>query len=108
MDTTLLDNQKVTGTVSYLDSAGNPATLPAGVVPVWASDNTSFVTVDASGDPSGLTAVVTAVGPLGSANVTATATMPDNSTIVATSLVTVSGGGTAATAVITFGTPSNK
>ncbi|HLX55198.1 MAG TPA: hypothetical protein VKR58_14740 [Aquella sp.] len=104
---TLLDNQKVPVSVSFADAAGNPATLPAGVIPVWTSDTPATCTVDASADPTGLTAVVTAVGPLGNANIIATTTIGTNAPIVATAAVTVAASGPAS-ASITFGTPVGK
>ena len=59
-----------TATANVTDERGNP-TVPEGVVE-WVSDNEAVATVDASADPSGLTAQVTPTGTIGTANITAT------------------------------------
>lgn len=60
----LSDIQKVALSITPVDGAGNPAPVE-GVV--WASSNEAVLTVVAAED--GLSAVVTAVGPLGQAQV---------------------------------------
>lgn len=72
-------------TASYVDAEGNGPATPQSP-PVWASDNEAVATVDASQDPSGLTAVVTPVG-IGTANITATTENNDGSSAVATGSV---------------------
>ncbi len=73
----LLDNENDTCTVTAVDAAGNPVALDPAVVTITAvSDNTAILTVD---PPTGLTFKMTAVGPLGTANVTATAMWSDGS-----------------------------
>lgn len=65
----LTDVQKVSLAVAApLDGAGNPASLES---VTWASSNEAVLTVVASAD--GFSAVATAVGPLGTAQITATA-----------------------------------
>lgn len=59
-----------TATVTFTDESGH-ATAPEGI-PEWASDNDLIATVDASADPSGLTAEVSPTGQIGTANITAT------------------------------------
>lgn len=61
---TLGDSQMATATAAFTDKAGNPVS-PVTPPPVWASADTTLLTVDGSGDPTGMTAVVKAVGPLG-------------------------------------------
>ena len=65
----LTDMQKVALSVTFTDAAGNPAVVDG--APVWASSDSSVLTVDSSVD--GLSAVATAVGPLGQAQVSVTA-----------------------------------
>lgn len=65
----LTDMQKVALAVSFVDGAGNPA--PVDGAPVWATSDTALLDVVAAAD--GLSAVATAVGPLGTAQVSVTA-----------------------------------
>jgi hypothetical protein len=102
---TLLDDQKVSAVIAVIDDKGNPATLPTGIVPVWASSDATVLTVDASGDPTGMSAVVTAVGKLGSAQVQVTIALDASTTITGLGDVTVAASGPASVA-ISFGTPS--
>lgn len=98
MDISVPDTQgTVNAAVAFKDADGNPDG-PTGAVS-WSSDNEGVATVDSSGDSSGLTAVVTILGPLGSAGITATdegsgvASPPSNITVEA---------GPPATAEVTF------
>lgn len=65
----LTDVQKVTLSVQPLDGAGNPA--PVDGAPVWASSDETLVTLAVAAD--GLSAVATAVGPLGHVQVSCSA-----------------------------------
>lgn len=65
----LQDIEKVALTIAPVDAAGNPAKVDG--APVWVSSDSAVVEVVAATD--GLSAVATAVGPLGSARVTVTA-----------------------------------
>lgn len=66
----LLSNaQKVTATVEPLDQYGNPARVDG--IPVWNNSDPTVVQLDVAAD--GITAVVTALGPLGTAQLSATA-----------------------------------
>lgn len=65
----LPDDKTVSATVAYVDAKGNAAQVQG--APVWASDNEAVATVAASDD--GMSAVVTPVGPLGSAQISVTA-----------------------------------
>lgn len=69
MSLLLTDVQKVTLTVAPLDAAGNPGKIDG--KPTWTSSDESIATVAASDD--GLSAVVTAVGPLGTVQIVAKA-----------------------------------
>ena len=66
---TLTDIQQVTLGITAVDARGNPAKLDG--APVWASSDTALLTVVPSED--GLSCVCTAVGPLGTAQVTVNA-----------------------------------
>lgn len=61
---------EVGATIAYTDAAGNPATVD-GVV-AWSSSNASVVSVVAAG-ADGMTATISAPGPIGQAQITATA-----------------------------------
>jgi hypothetical protein len=77
----MLDNEDDTYTVSGIDAAGNPVDISAvaTLTPAPTSDNTSVLTVDAPDPANPMTFAVHAVGPLGVANVLATATWNDGS-----------------------------
>jgi hypothetical protein len=107
MPFTLLDTQEVPATLSFTDVDGNAATLPTGVVPVWSSSDITIATVDASADPTGLTAVISAVNPVGVATITATTAVDPANPIVTSDTVTISA--SAATAgALGYGTPVNR
>lgn len=65
----LTDLEKVSLSVAFTTAAGNPAVVDG--IPVWGTSDETILSVVASED--GLTAVVTTVGPLGSAQVSVTA-----------------------------------
>jgi hypothetical protein len=58
-------SKKVPVSVSFVDSAGNPALIDG--VPVWESSDASKVTLDVAAD--GLSAFVLSAGPIGTAQV---------------------------------------
>jgi len=59
----LLDDQVVTALVSYIDDEGNPAAVPAGVVPAWtAADPDGTLALAPSAD--GSSCVIKATGKL--------------------------------------------
>lgn len=64
----MTNSQKATATITPVDKPGNPA--PIDGVPIWASSDETIVTVEPAAD--GLSAVVKAVGPLGTAKVSVT------------------------------------
>lgn len=66
---TLTDIQQVSLAITAVDARGNPAALDG--APVWATSDAALLTVTASED--GMSAIATAVGPLGTAQVTVTA-----------------------------------
>jgi hypothetical protein len=61
----MTNSQKATATITPVDAKGNPAAVDG--VPEWASSDETILTVTPAAD--GLSAVVAAVGPLGSAKV---------------------------------------
>ena len=65
----LTDLEKVSLSVAFTTAAGNPAVVDG--IPVWGTSDETILSVVAAED--GLTAVVTTVGPLGSAQVSVTA-----------------------------------
>jgi hypothetical protein len=92
--------------VRFLDRRRNPAKVDG--VPEWLTDNSEVLSLEPSGD--GLSCVVRAMGPLGTANVTlsADADLGDGSTpVIGTIEVEVTAG--AATVVeLTPGTPEEQ
>lgn len=64
----MTNSQKATASIQPVDKKGQPA--PIDGVPTWASSDETIVTVTPAAD--GLSAEVRAVGPLGTAKVTAT------------------------------------
>src|ERR1035438_713777 len=101
----LTDEQKVIGTASFVDAAGNSTTDDG--TPVWAASDTTILGVVAAAD--GQSAGVTSVGPLGTATVTCTANPADGSgtPIVLSQDVQVVASA-ATTGGFAFGTPTQK
>jgi hypothetical protein len=62
---TLPDDKTAAASVAYVDAKGNPAKVEG--APVWSSSDDTILSVLAAAD--GMSAVVTPVGPLGSAQV---------------------------------------
>lgn len=91
-------------TVGFVDSAGNPVTPASLPTLTDSSDTPTVITV---AEPNGLTFHETAVGPVGSANITVVATWADGSvgpfTITYPDTVTA---GPAGGLVINHGTPT--
>jgi hypothetical protein len=77
----MTDSQKVALSITVVDAKGNPANVDG--APTWTSSDASVVTVAAAED--GLSAVATAVGPLGTAqvNVQADADLGEGSEAIA-------------------------
>ena len=65
----LQDDQKVSFSISIVDAKGNPAQVDG--VPAWASSNEAILTVAPAAD--GMSAVATAVGPVGPSQISVTA-----------------------------------
>jgi len=102
----LTDSQQVALTVAFADKAGNPA--PVDGAPVWTSSDETVVTVTAAAD--GLSAVATAVGKLGTAQVSVAADADlgaGNTTITGVIDITVLAGAAVA-AVVSAGAPTEK
>jgi hypothetical protein len=64
----MTNSQKATATIKPVDAKKQPAAVDG--VPVWATSDATIVTVTPAAD--GLSAVVAAVGPLGTANISVT------------------------------------
>ena len=100
----LLDNQHCPLTIQAVDAAGNPATLPAGAV-TWTSSNPAVATVTPAAD--GMSADISAVGPLGAAQIALSVAVDATTTLTGTLDVAVTAGA-AATIQIVPGTPVAK
>ncbi len=101
----LTDIQHCPLSISAVDAAGNPTTLPAGSV-TWSSSDPKVATVTPAAD--GMTADVAAVGPLGNAQVVVSVLVdPAKPALTGTLDVTVVASA-AATIQITAGAPANK
>jgi hypothetical protein len=102
----ITSDQLVPVSVVFEDDHGNPASVDG--VPVWTSSDITILTVVAAAD--GMSCVVTAVGPDGSATVAMTANANMDPTGVAIpvagSLAITVVSGAAAQALVTPGTPA--
>jgi hypothetical protein len=99
----LADNFKVPITLSPVDADGNPASLPAGNVPVWSTSDPTMATVVA--DPTGLVGTLSGAAKLGTVQVTAVAqALPDSTTPTFQASVDIVAGGVASLSGA-FGTP---
>lgn len=75
IDTMLLkDNQQFTASVAFQDALGNPATAVG--VPAWTNNNTNILSMVPAAD--GLSAVVSAIGPVGSGQISVQADPGDS------------------------------
>lgn len=79
----LLDNGTAAGTLSVQDAAGLPTTLPAGVVPTYASSDPGVVVTPAADGLSCTIAPATPPVLVTGAIITASAAMPDGTTLSA-------------------------
>ena len=96
--------QDVSANFGAVDAKGNPVPLPTfSAPPAWSSSDTTVLTVAAAAD--GMSAVVTAVGKIGAANITVTGTPTGQTAISGSAQVNV-GTAAAASLVIGFGTPA--
>ncbi len=105
MATVLTVDQKLTATVAFQDSHGNPATVDG--VPVWSAGDATIAAITPAAD--GMSAVV-AAGNTGSTQISVTADADLGSgirSIVGTADIQVVGG-EAVTAGLTLGTPEPK
>ena len=103
MSLVLTDAQKVTLSITPVDAKGNPA--PVDGIPEWSSSDASVIVVEPSSD--GMSAVATAAGPLGTAqvNVTADADLGAGVTSITGTLDIQVTGSEAVAISITAGTP---
>lgn len=102
----LTDSQEVTLTVTPVDKKGNPAVVDG--VPTWGTSDDTVLTVAAAAD--GLTALVTATGKLGDAqiNVSADADLGSGVTSLTGTLDVSVVAGQAATLGVTAGVPAEQ
>lgn len=101
---TLPDDKSVGVTISYVDAKGNPAKVEG--VPVWSSSDPAVLAVVAAED--GMSATVTPVGPLGTAQIKVEADADLGEGVAP--LITLGDvevvAGTAVSGVLTFGSPA--
>lgn len=102
----LTDSQQVALAAAFADKAGNPASVDG--APVWTSSDETVLTVVA--DATGLTATATATGKLGTAqvSVTADADLGAGTTAITGVLDVTVLAGSAVSAVVSAGAPSEK
>jgi len=102
----LRDDQKVTLSIQPVDKKGNPAKLDG--APEWFISNSDLLTLSAADD--GMSAVVTAIGPLGSSvvSVKADADLGEGVTPIVGALEVLVVGGSAVTLEIKAGTPEDQ
>ena len=83
MDLQIFDDGKgVKFTAEPVNKAQKPVTLPAGIIPVWASSNPAVLTVAADpSDPTGLTAIGTPVSDGTGVTASVSATLADGTVI---------------------------
>lgn len=98
--------QQVTGSASPVDAKGNPVTTTFPTPPSWSSSDTTILTVAAAAD--GLSAVVTAVGKLGTAAVSVSGTPTGAAAPITGSADVQVTAATAASFSLTFGAPSTQ
>lgn len=91
--------------LQFTDAFGNIGAAPSGEVPVWAVDNDAILTVDTSADPTGMSAKITTVGPIGVANVIVTDTSLDGTSFITGTLQVTVSAGPVSTLTIVPGTP---
>jgi len=103
---TLTDSQEVIITTGFTDKRGNPASAPAGDTFSWAVDNTQLLAVAPSAD--GLSAVVSAVGPLGSGTVSMKLADASGAVLASGSLDVTIIGGAPVNVVLTPGTATEE
>ncbi len=102
----LTDSQQVTLSVTFLDKKNNPAQVDG--APAWLVDNPNVLALTPATD--GLSCLISAVGPLGSALVTLTADVDLGAgvtNVVGTFAVDITAG-TATTVAISAGTPTEQ
>ncbi len=87
---TLMDDEKGVIQANPLQADGvTPATVPAGNVPAYAADSTTFGTLDSTVDPTGLTCGWTSVkGQAGVTNVVISMTNADGTPATGTMVIT--------------------
>lgn len=103
----MTDSQQVTVTTAFTDKKGNPAALPTGTpAPTWLVDNSAVLALTPAAD--GLSCLVAAVGPLGSATVSVKVNDASGASLASGSLAVTIVGGALVNVVLTPGTPSEQ
>lgn len=103
---TLGDSQQATATVAFTDKAGNSAVVP--VPPVWASSDPTILTVDQSGDATGMSALVKATGKEGTVTLSITASDATGKVLVVVSAQVQIVAEAAMSGTVTLGTPTEQ
>lgn len=100
------DDQKCLLSIQPVDKKGNPAAVDG--IPEWFTSNTDLLAIDPAAD--GLSATVSAIGPLGSGviSVKADADLGEGVTPLAGALEVLVVGGSAVTIAISPGTPEDQ
>jgi hypothetical protein len=99
---TMTDSQQSTFSITAYDKMGNPTTLPPGSVS-WAVDLTTLISLTPATD--GMSCLVKAVGPLGTAVVSCRVSNADGTTLAAGSIDVGITSGAAVTIKFDPGTP---
>ena len=103
----LTDSQQATLSVAYADKRGNPVPAPAGAQPpTWMVDNSAILTLTPAAD--GMSCVIAAVGPLGTAKVSVAATDAAGNALAGGGIDVPIVSGAPSTLNITGGTPSEQ
>lgn len=97
------DDQQVSISLAFTDAAGNPAAAPA-AAPTWTTSDSAVGTVTANADGS---AIVVAVGPLGSFQAQVAVIMDDGVVVTGTADFQVVAD-SATTVTLSVGTPESK
>jgi len=103
----MTDSQQVTMSVAFADKRGNPAPTPAGAQPpVWLVDQASVLSLAPAAD--GMSCVVKAVGPLGTATVSVKVADASGAPLASGSVDVTIVGGAPVQVTVTPGTPSEQ
>jgi hypothetical protein len=103
----MTDSQQVTMTVAFADKKGNPTPAPAGATPpAWSVDKPAVLALATA--PDGMSCVVSAAGPLGTATVSVKVSDAGGNPLASGSIDVTIVGGAPSQVTITPGTPSEQ